>query len=312
MFNDNINFVKQINIMQPNEAEYSITDLEHLTKIKAHTIRMWEKRYNILQPARTDSNIRIYNQEDLQRLLNITLLHNHGYKISKISRMSNNEILTLIQETTSEKSVKHLAVSAFKFAMSNFDQIHFHETYDQLLSEKTFREISYEVFIPLLDQVRVLQQTNTITPAHEYFITNLIKQKLILNIEKVSKNIKKTNNKVFVLFSPIYEVNNLGLLYLNFELLNKGYRTVYLGENISVEELLDFEKYYSEIIYFPYFTVFPEMEIINDYIQNLNQKIIDKKSEIWISGKMIEHIYSGQSNNRIKRFLDIKEVISNL
>ena len=130
---------------------FSIRDLENLSGIKAHTIRIWEKRYNVLEPMRTDSNIRYYDIDNLQKLLNITLLHNHGYKISKISKLSDEGIPVLVREIISQKSARHHAINAFKMAMINFDQQLFANTYSSLLGEKSFRDIFYQVFIPLLE-----------------------------------------------------------------------------------------------------------------------------------------------------------------
>ncbi|HMI06614.1 MAG TPA: MerR family transcriptional regulator, partial [Flavobacterium sp.] len=138
---------------------FSIKDLENLSGIKAHTIRIWEKRYNVLQPMRTETNIRLYDLASLQKLLNITLLHSHGYKISKISQFPPEKIPQLVREILSERNTKNHAINAFKIAMLNFDQAHFINTYNTLLSEKSFREIFYEVFIPLMDELGILWQT---------------------------------------------------------------------------------------------------------------------------------------------------------
>ena len=116
---------------------FSIKDLENFSGIKAHTIRIWEKRYNVLEPTRTDTNIRLYDLKSLQKLLNITLLHNYGYKISKISKYPTEKIPELVREIISEKSAKNHAISGFKMAMLNFDQAQFLSIYEDLLSEKS-------------------------------------------------------------------------------------------------------------------------------------------------------------------------------
>ena len=188
---------------------FSIKDLENLSGIKAHTIRIWEKRYNVLEPMRTETNIRMYDLASLQKLLNITLLHNHGYKISKISKYPPEKIPFLVREIISEKSAKHHAINAFKMAMMNFDQTQFFTTFNTLLSEKSFREVFYEVFIPLMTEIGLLWQTNTISPAHEHFISYLIKQKLLINTEKVQILQPTKTDKVFVLYLPMNEIHEL-------------------------------------------------------------------------------------------------------
>ena len=150
---------------------FSIKDLENLSGIKAHTIRIWEKRYNILSPMRTDTNIRHYDLQSLQKLLNICLLNDYGYKISKIAQFPQEKIPKMVQEIVSEKSAKSHAINSFKMAMVNFDQALFLKTYDELLSEKSFKEIFYEVFIPLITEIGLLWQSETISPSHEHFIS---------------------------------------------------------------------------------------------------------------------------------------------
>ncbi|WP_395047780.1 B12-binding domain-containing protein, partial [Flavobacterium sp.] len=231
---------------------FSIKDLENLSGIKAHTIRIWEKRYAILEPMRTDTNIRLYDIHNLQKLLNITLLHDYGYKISRISKLSPDKIPALVREIVSEKSTKSHAINAFKMAMMNFDQTLFINTYNNLLSEKSFRDVFYEVFIPLMNEIGLLWQSNTITIAHEHFISNLIKQKLITNTEKIQVLDPTKTNKIFVLYLPSNEIHELGLMYLNYELILNGYKTIYLGESVPVESLKDVQKYFDKITFVSY------------------------------------------------------------
>ena len=164
--------------------QFSIKDLENLTGIKAHTIRIWEKRYNLLQPKRTDTNIRFYDLESFQKLLNISYLNSNGYKISKIATLNKEEISSLVREIAAENNIESHAINAFKLSMLNFDQTLFYKTYDSLLNDKDFGEIFYDIFIPLLTEIGLLWQTDTITPAHEHFLTSLIRQKILINTEK--------------------------------------------------------------------------------------------------------------------------------
>src|SRR6476620_6390628 len=202
---------------------FSIKDLENLSGIKAHTIRIWEKRYNILSPTRSNTNIRSYSTADLQKLLNITLMHNYGYKISKVVQMSDSELIKSIKTVTASKMVQTQALNAFKMAMINFDERLFLSTYDQLLGNKPFHEIFYEVFIPLLEEIGILWQTNTISPAHEHFISHQIRMRLLLNIYNMQRQNDLNTNKVYVLFLPLNEIHELGLLYINYELLLHGH-----------------------------------------------------------------------------------------
>jgi methanogenic corrinoid protein MtbC1 len=290
----------------------SIKDLENLSGIKAHTIRIWEKRYNVLEPTRTDTNIRLYDLASLQKLLNITLLHNHGYKISKISKYPPEKIPALVREIISDKSAKSHAISAFKMAMINFDHSLFFSTYNTLLSEKSFREVFYEVFIPLMTEMGLLWQSDTITPAHEHFISYLIKQKLLINTEKVQILEPSRNDKVFVLYLPMNEIHELGLMYLNYEVLSHGYKTIYLGESVPTESLSDLNKYFDSIVFVAYMTVQPDKEHVNDYIKEIQEKVLQEDSELWLIGRMIDEIKPSSYNEATRVFKSISDLVEEL
>jgi DNA-binding transcriptional MerR regulator len=290
---------------------FSIKDLENLSGIKAHTIRIWEKRYNVLEPMRSETNIRYYDIKNLQKLLSIVLLHNYGYKISKISTLSAEEFNKLANDIISEKSAKNHAISTFKIAMMNFDQTLFFNTYNKLLSEKTFKEVFYSVFIPLMQELGYLWQTDTISPAHEHFITYLIKQKLLINTEKVQTLTPTKDDRVFVLFLPSNEIHELGIMYLNYEILLNGYQTIYLGESIPIESLLDLKNAFEKITFVSYFTVEPNQEIIADYIDELHAKLIqDTDNEMLLLGRMTEHIADKNKYNNIHIYNSIEELTS--
>ena len=289
---------------------FSIKDLENLSGIKAHTIRIWEKRYNVLEPMRSDTNIRYYNLVNLQKLLNITLLHDYGYKISRIAKYSNEEIPEIVREIVSEISVKSHAISCFKMAMLNFDQSLFFSTYNTLLSHKTFREVFYDVFIPLLNEIGLLWQSDTIKPAHEHFIYYLIKQKLLINTEKL-QILKPTNDeKVFVLYLPSNEIHELGLMYLNYEILHHGYRSIYLGESIPLDNLSDMKKYFNKITYISYLTVEPNKDKINPYITSVNNEILnDENTELWLLGRMVDFIDPKNISDKTRIFRSISDLV---
>ncbi len=291
---------------------FSIKDLENLSGIKAHTIRIWEKRYNVLQPMRTDTNIRLYDLQALQKLLNITLLHDYGYKISKISKLSADKLPLLVNEIISEKSAKNHAISSFKMAMMNFDQTLFFNTYNSLLSEKSFKEIFSEVFIPLITEIGLLWQTDTITPAHEHFISYLIKQKLLINTEKLQVLPPTKENKLFALYLPQNEIHELGLMYLNYEILLHGYKTIYLGESVPTESLKDLKKYFDNITYVCYATVEPTKNEINPYVNEIIKEILDDTSEFWLIGRMTEYVEQKNYSKNITIINSINELVEKL
>jgi len=255
---------------------FSIKDPENLSGIKAHTIRIWEKRYNLLSPERTQANIRLYSLLSLQKLLNITLLYENGLKISKIAQLKNEEIPLKVREIIDEKSIKNNMMNAFKLSMINFDQSLFYNTYNKLVVDLSFREIFKEYFIPLLQELGYLWQSNTISTTHEHFITNLVKQKVYTNTEKVHRS-EYVNNKSFVLFLPENEIHELGILYLNYELNLRGYKSIFLGQSVPIENLEPLIASNEFVEFIAYVTVEPSKEKIDKYLQKFKKKILDKK-----------------------------------
>jgi DNA-binding transcriptional MerR regulator len=288
---------------------FSIKDLENLSGIKAHTIRIWEKRYDILQPMRTDTNIRLYDLASLQKLLNITLLHDYGYKISKIATYPQDKIPSLVREIISSKTAKSHAISEFKMAMMNFDQELFFNTYNWLIAEKSFKEIFHQVFIPLMNELGLLWQSDTITPAHEHFISYLIKQKLLINTEKLQILKQTKHDKVFVLSLPMNEIHELGLMYLNYEILLHGYKTIYLGESMPIENLKDLKNHFDSIVFVSYLTVQPERDMLDGYLQKMSEELLDETTELWYIGRMVEFIKKDELPERITTFNSITELV---
>lgn len=292
---------------------FSIKDFENLSGIKAHTIRIWEKRYNILEPMRTDTNIRCYDIKNLQKLLNIVLLHNYGYKISKIAQLSDEEIPLKVREIISDKNAKIHAVKSFKIAMMNFDQKLFFKTYQELLKEKSFREVFYEVFLPLIQEIGFLWQTNTINPAHEHFISNLIKQKLLSETDKIQNYSSYKDDIVYALYLPLNEIHELGLMYVNYELISRGCQTIYLGESLPLECLVDLKNDFTKIVFVSYFTVQPAIDEIDSYLKQFNDEILNNSNhELIVFGNQTHSINKSKLTEKIKIQQNIADFISTL
>lgn len=292
------------------KKSFSIRDMENLSGIKAHTIRIWEKRYNLFSPERTDTNIRTYNLASLQKLLNITLLYNNGYKISKIAKLGEAKIPVLVREIVAEKSEKSHALNSMKLAMLNFDQSLFLQTYNGLMKEKSFTQIFNEVFIPLLNELGLLWQTHTISPAHEHFIANLIKQKIYIHTEQLQEQEPAQKDKVFVLFLPENEIHELGLLYLNYQLALRGYKTVYLGQTMPVENLVDLLKYYSNIRFVSYFTVAPTKDELEDYFKDFSEVLeMAPESKLFVLGYQIQTVSEDTLPKAVSVFKSIEQFI---
>jgi hypothetical protein len=197
--------------------------------------------------------------------------------------------------------------------MLNFDQILFYNTYESLLKEKSFRNIFYDVFIPMLTNIGMLWQTDTITPAHEHFITTLIRQKIIANTERIQSQQINNSTKTFVLYLPDNEIHELGLMFINYEIVSNGYHSIFLGPSVPLESLSDIQNYYDEIIFVSYFSVKPEKEYIHDYINTFNDVILEpRNSKFWILGRMLSHLDLENLPNNIRPFDSIKSLIDEL
>lgn len=299
--------------MNSVKTSFSIRDMENLSGIKAHTIRIWEKRYNLFSPERTDTNIRTYNLESLQKLLNVTLLYNNGYKISKIAKLGDGKIPAMVNEIIAQKSEKSHAMNSLKLAMLNFDQSLFLNTYNNLMEEKSFTQIFNEVFIPLLNELGLLWQTNTISPAHEHFISNLIKQKIYIHTEKLQLEAPAKDEEVFVLFLPENEIHELGLLYVNYQLALKGYKTIYLGQTMPIKSLEDLLKYYNNLRFVSYFTVAPTKDEIDNYFERFRE-VLQKSpgSKLLVLGYQIQELEEEKPLGPIKIFKSINHLIDSL
>ncbi len=258
------------------KSTFSIKNLENISGIKAHTIRIWEKRYNLLQPERTDTNIRRYSLSSLQKLLNITLLYNHGFKISKIASLEEGEIPIMVRDIALKSTSEQVAINALKLAMVNFDYVMFDATYDEIASKYEFDYIFINIFMPLMKELGILWQTGAISPSHEHFITNLVKQKIHIQTELIQrKQTPQENQKVFVLFLPENEIHELGVLFLNYYILSQNFKTIFLGQSLTTESLNTVMTFGDSLTFVTYLTVEPNKNEIDGYLKDFQDTILE-------------------------------------
>lgn len=287
---------------------FSIKDLENLSGVKAHTIRIWEKRYNLFEPQRTETNIRVYGNDELQKILNIAFLNKNGLKVSKIAEISDEEIQNKVKEFLKEENIFEEDYTNFKLAMLNFDKDLFDKTYAGLMEKHSFRTVFVEVFIRLLAEIGVLWHTNTIKPVHEHFISTLITQKILLNIEKIDR--KPNKDKTFVLFLPVNEIHQIGLMYMNYELIYSGYKTIYLGPNVPISNLKDLQSLIPQIDFVSYFTVEPTKENTEQYLEEMYRTILKARNENFhVLGRRIDGIEVLPKFNNVKFYKGIEEFV---
>ena len=273
----------------PFKERYTIQDLENLSGIQAHTLRMWEKRYDLFHPVRAGNNVRYYSPEDLLKWLNVTALYQQGMKISKIAALSEQELRNQVRQATQSDTSGQLIIHALKTAMMTFDQPLFDATIGPILAQKPFREVFRTICIPLLQETGLMWQTNTITVAHEHFLSNLLRQKLLHQIEQLMASPSSSSKKVYVLCLPSNEVHELGLLYSYYELLAHGQRCIYLGQSVPADALQDLKTYFPRLIYITAFTIHPADEQLKPYLRALSRDLLRKgKDQLWVSGRKIQ------------------------
>ncbi len=292
------------------KSQFGIKDLENLSNVKAHTIRIWEKRYNLLEPDRTDTNIRKYNLDNLKKLLNVAYLYNAGHKISKIACLDSNQIQAMVKKNVKGLDSDYLG-NVLKSAMFEFDGDLFDETLEKILEKKSFRAAFSEILVPLLNEMGVLWHSGTIDPSHEHFVSEKIKHAIISQTALLNRKESKENSPLFVLYLPFREIHEIGLLYTHYELALAGQKTVYLGANIPLQSLKQLLKTEKEIFFITYCTILSDYDSIEDYLKDFQNEIYPiSKSELWVLGPKADKKLKLAKN--IRFFRELPQFIQHL
>lgn len=263
-------------------STYSIKDLEQLSGIKAHTLRIWEQRYNLLSPKRTDTNIRFYDDDDLKLILNVALLNDNGFKISKIAGMTFLEMKEEVVRLTEKNLTYDDQIHALTICMIEMDEDRFEKVLSTNILKIGFEQTMLNIIYPFLSKIGVLWQTGAINPAQEHFISNLVRQKLIVAIDG---QIYKGGGKKFLLYLPEGELHEISLLFATFLIKSKGHKVVYLGQNTPKEDLKLVYKLHNPEYLMTVITTSPNSQEVQCYIDNLSS--LFKDSQIIISGYQI-------------------------
>jgi DNA-binding transcriptional MerR regulator len=214
---------------------FTIKDLENLSGIKAHTLRIWEQRYNFLKPSRTFTNIRYYSNEELKTVLNIALLNKYGYKISHIDTMNSLEINDKILSLNQVQAQQERIINDLVKNMVDMDMEAFETTLGNYILARGIERTITQIIFGYMEKIGILWLTNHINPAQEHLVTNIIRQKLIVGIEGVSTSLRI--NKTLLLFLPEAEYHELGLLFMYYLLKSRGADVIYLGTNVPIKDV---------------------------------------------------------------------------
>jgi DNA-binding transcriptional MerR regulator len=268
-------------------SAYTIRELENLSGIKAHTIRIWEKRYGLVTPQRTSTNIRTYCDTELKKLLNMSILNRNGLKISKIAQLSQDEIITKINQYTKDVTSTDSQVESLTVAMIDLDEFRFEQVLAKSIIQFGFEEAITQVLYPFFVRIGLMWQTNSINPVQEHFISNLVKQKFFAAIDGLIGN-EKEGAKRFVFFLPEGEMHEIGLLFSCYLARKRGHRTLYLGQSVPLNDLIEIKhKNRIDFLVTAFTTSFNGNDIVN-YLTNLAVQFSD--ATIFISGSQLSNL----------------------
>jgi MerR family transcriptional regulator, light-induced transcriptional regulator len=263
---------------------YTIRELENLSGIKAHTIRIWEKRYGLIAPQRTSTNIRSYCDSELKKLLNISILNRNGIKISKIAQLTPDEITTKINEFTRDISSKESQIESLTVAMIDMDEYRFEHVLARSIILFGFEEAVIRVLYPFFVRVGLMWQTGSVNPVQEHFITNLVKQKFYSAIDGLVGH-EKVGARRMVFFLPEGEFHEIGLLFSCYLARKHGCRTIYLGQSLPLNDLEEaLRAKQVDFLFTTLITSYSGIEL-SDYIRLLSAKF--SNHIIYLSGSRV-------------------------
>lgn len=286
-------------------SSYTIKDLEKISGIKAHTIRIWEQRYQFLQPQRTETNIRTYSSDELKTILNVSLLNKYGFKISHIDKMSAEQMEEKILSLNQIDAQRERVVNALIKEMVSLNMANFERQMDTYIGQKGIEKTIIEIIFPFMERVGILWVTNHINPAQEHLATNVIRQKIILGIEKLPPVLNYT--KRIVLFMPEGEYHEIGLLYVHFLLKQRGFYVDYLGANVPMVDLKYLSEFQKVDYLYCHLTSPAKNFKIHKFFEQLSE--VSKIIPIVISGQLAQ-AYKGQIAGNIQLKRTLVETIS--
>ena len=285
-------------------SSYSIKDLEQVTGIKAHTIRIWEQRYNFLQPSRTETNIRSYSSAELKTILNVSLLNKYGFKISHIDKMSADQIEEKILSLNQIDAIRERVVNVLIKEMVSLNMHAFEKQLDIYIGQKGVDKTITEIVFPFLERVGILWMTNHINPAQEHLATNLLRQKIILGIERLPA--VSEHNKNVILFMPEGEYHEIGLLFVYFLLKQEGIYVNYLGANVPMKDLVYLTAVKKPNYVFCHLTSPSKVFKIDRFLTQIGQ--VSNTTPVMLSGLFMKD-YKGKLSENIAVKKSLAEVI---
>jgi DNA-binding transcriptional MerR regulator len=298
--------------MLPFQLRFQIRDLEEFSGVKAHTIRMWEKRYGLLSPERTDTNIRTYGVDELKAILNVAYLNRHGYKISKIAKLPVMDRDRLVREVATRDDQGEGVINGLQMAMLGFDEALFRSVTVKFRLAHGFPALVERIYVPLLERIGVLWQTSSICPAHEHFVSNLIRQDLIAATEALTVPTRE-DSPIHVLFLAENELHELGLLYVNHLLRTEGQRTIYLGQSVPREDLVQVAGLFSkQLVFVTILMAYPLAPELPDYLTQLRNDLPGERITFRIAGSQLKKLPDYKAPEGMRTYVSMADLLADL
>jgi DNA-binding transcriptional MerR regulator len=266
-------------------GQYSIKEVEILSGVKAHTLRIWEQRYDFLKPKRTDTNIRYYDDDQLKLILNIGMLNRSGMRISKIANLDKDELNKEVQKLSQDDAQPNVHLDALTHAMIDFDEARFEKTLSGAVMRQGFDKTFTELIFPLLVRTGVLWSTGVIHPSQEHFISNLIRRKLCAAIDAQYVELRP-DTKRFLLFLPEGENHELVLLFVEYILRKNNHHVAYIGNSVPYEDIGFINETFKPDYLVTHFSIPLPHETLQEYIDKLSGAFPGQ--QIIIGGKQVE------------------------
>ncbi|MDZ4668729.1 MAG: MerR family transcriptional regulator [bacterium] len=304
---------KELNSIEEKAlGTFTIKDIEAITGVKSHTLRIWEQRYGIVVPKRSETNIRFYNDADLKNLLNISLLNENGHKISDIAKMTSFQIAQKVMHLGKNCTEFKNHIKAFISAMMGFDEVEFHKLLNTYILQYGIEDTFLKIIFPFLNEVGLLWQVGSLLPSHEHFVSNIIKQKLYVAIDGQVGKVALVRKK-FLLFLPQSEKHSLGLLFANYLIRSRGHEVLYLGQEVPLSDLRDAFGHDSPDYLLTLMTVAQPLIDKQEFVDYLSKSW--PKSQILLTGSQFSKCVMNLSNNThiinsIEHFISILDEIS--
>ncbi len=292
------------------KSTFSIRHLEEFSGVKAHTIRMWEKRYGLLAPDRTGTNIRTYGLDELKTILNVAYLNKHGHKISRIAAMPPIARDQLVRDTSAASPDVLDLLNSLKLAMLGFDEDLFRSVCDGYLLHHDLRMLVEKLFVPLLEHIGILWQTNAICPAQEHFVSNIIRHQLIAATASLPQG-TYPKDRTFVLYLPENEIHELGLLFVNYVLRSKGERTIYLGQSVPSADLVEVSAVRNgELVLLTILMAEPPAEEIVTYLGRMRESLSDRRISFMVTGGQMKRLENPELPPGVRIFGTMNELMA--